>query len=208
MGRRCRGPVPDPACDGVEEVAVVGHDQDGAFVIDQVLLQPCDGFSVQVVGRLIEEQHVRRFSSSWHRATRRASPPDRSDVRVIGWAAQRFHRDVDLAVEIPKVFGVDLILQLAHLFGGLIRIVHRQVRCSDLRTGFLSATPSITFSRTDQGFVQLWLLGQVANFGALSVPRFAGKVFVHARHDLHQRGFTRSRSRPTTPIFTPGRKFR
>ena len=51
----------NPSCDGIEEVAVVGDDQDGAFVIDQVLLQPGDRFSVEVVGRFIKQKHIRRF---------------------------------------------------------------------------------------------------------------------------------------------------
>ena len=51
----------DPAGDVVEEVAVVGDDQDGALVVDQVLLQPGDGLGVEVVGRFVQEQHVGRF---------------------------------------------------------------------------------------------------------------------------------------------------
>ena len=42
----------------VEEVAVVGNGNDRTFVLLQMLLQPVDAFSVQVVGRLVEQQHV------------------------------------------------------------------------------------------------------------------------------------------------------
>ena len=45
----------DPAGDVVQEVPVVGDDQDRALVVDQVLLQPGDGFRIQVVGRFVEE---------------------------------------------------------------------------------------------------------------------------------------------------------
>ena len=55
----------DPAGDIVEEIAVVGDDQDGACVVDQVLLQPGDGFGVEVVGRFVEQQHVGRFEQQF-----------------------------------------------------------------------------------------------------------------------------------------------
>ncbi|MNS79535.1 hypothetical protein D3C72_1131920 [compost metagenome] len=43
----------------VQEVTVMGYNNDGAFIIKQEVLQPSDGINVQVVGRLIEQQVVR-----------------------------------------------------------------------------------------------------------------------------------------------------
>ena len=51
----------NPSGDRIKEIAVVGDDQNGAFVIDQVLLQPADCFGVEVVGRFVEQQHVGRI---------------------------------------------------------------------------------------------------------------------------------------------------
>ena len=51
----------DPAGDVVEEVAVVGDDQDRALVLDQVLLQPANRLGVEVVGGLVQQQHLWRF---------------------------------------------------------------------------------------------------------------------------------------------------
>src|SRR5918998_1552814 len=48
----------DPAGDVVEEVAVVGDDQDGALVLVEEALEPRDRLRVQVVRRLVEEQQV------------------------------------------------------------------------------------------------------------------------------------------------------
>ena len=42
----------------VEEVAVVGDGHHGAGEAHQELLQPFDRFGVEVVGRLVEQQHV------------------------------------------------------------------------------------------------------------------------------------------------------
>ena len=93
-----------------------------------------------------------------------------------GWAAQRFHRHVDLGVQIPEVFRVDLVLQLAHLVGGLIRVVHRQGRCSGPgRLSCFGHTQHHVFTDGSGFRVQLWLLREVANFGPLSVPRLAGE---------------------------------
>ncbi len=50
----------NPTCDRIKEVAVVGDDQDCAFVINKVLLQPSDCFGVEVVSRFVKKQHIWR----------------------------------------------------------------------------------------------------------------------------------------------------
>ena len=45
--------------DAVEEMAVVGDDDEHAFVFQQIILQPVDGIEVEVVGGLVEEQRRR-----------------------------------------------------------------------------------------------------------------------------------------------------
>ena len=49
----------DPLGGVVEEVAVVGDRDHGAGVAGEELLQPLDRFGVEVVGRFVEQQHVR-----------------------------------------------------------------------------------------------------------------------------------------------------
>ena len=48
-----------PVRDRVQEAAVVADEQQRAATRLEVLLQPFDGLDVQVVGRLVEQQHVR-----------------------------------------------------------------------------------------------------------------------------------------------------
>src|SRR5438477_3848995 len=48
----------DPAGDVVEEVAVVGDGDDGAWIFLEMALEPRDGFRVEVVGGLVEEEQV------------------------------------------------------------------------------------------------------------------------------------------------------
>ena len=48
----------DPLGGVVEEVTVVGDGDDGAGEAHEKLFQPFDRFGVEVVGRLVEQQHV------------------------------------------------------------------------------------------------------------------------------------------------------
>jgi hypothetical protein len=48
----------DPLGGVVEEVAIVGDGDHGAGEAHQVLLEPFDAFRVEVVGRLVQQQHV------------------------------------------------------------------------------------------------------------------------------------------------------
>ena len=50
----------NPAGHIVEEIAIVRHGDDGARVVLEKALEPGDRFGVEVVGRLIEEQQIRR----------------------------------------------------------------------------------------------------------------------------------------------------
>ena len=43
---------------GIEEVTVVAHDDHRISKVDQEVLQPRDGFQVQIIGRLIEDKDV------------------------------------------------------------------------------------------------------------------------------------------------------
>ncbi len=48
----------DPGGDVVEEVAVVGYDNEGAGEAFEVFFEPGDGFGVEVVGGFVEEEYV------------------------------------------------------------------------------------------------------------------------------------------------------
>ena len=48
----------DPAGHVVQEVAVMGDDQDGAGIIAQMAFQPVHALGVEVIGRLVEQQQI------------------------------------------------------------------------------------------------------------------------------------------------------
>ncbi len=52
----------DAGADAVEEGAVVGNEEERHAGFDQQRFQPFDGGDVEVVGRLVEQQHLRRHS--------------------------------------------------------------------------------------------------------------------------------------------------
>ena len=114
----------NPAGDVVEEVAVVGDDQDGARIIVQMVFQPGHRFGVEMVGRLVEQQQLGLFEQQpAQRDAAALAAGELADVGLVGRAAQRVHRQIDLGVEIPQPLGLDLVLQLGHLVGGLVGII-------------------------------------------------------------------------------------
>src|SRR5690606_33601732 len=99
----------DPLGDVVEEVAVVRNRDDRPLELREILLEPRDRLGVQVVGRLVEQQHVRLLEEN---ATKRdpasLTAGKRLDGGVIGREPERVHRDVDLPVQLPEALRLDL----------------------------------------------------------------------------------------------------
>ena len=118
----------DPAGDVVEEVAIVRDRDDGARVVLEEALEPRHRFGVEVVGRFVEQQQIRRQQQQ--PAQRDAAPlaaRQRRDVGVRRRQPQRVHREIETRVEVPRVGGVDAILQLRLLVEDLVHLLGRQV---------------------------------------------------------------------------------
>ena len=45
--------------DIVEEVTVMGYNDDRTFIFCQKILQPADGMNIQMVGRLVQQHNIR-----------------------------------------------------------------------------------------------------------------------------------------------------
>ncbi len=106
----------DPARDVVEEVAVMRDRDHGALVVLQEPLEPGDRFGVQMVGRLIQQQQI---GLRQQQPAERHPPPlaarERAHVLIARRAAERIHRDLDRALQLPPIDRVDLLLQLGLL---------------------------------------------------------------------------------------------
>src|SRR6266550_699812 len=179
----------NPTRDVVEEIAVVGDDQDRAGILPQVAFQPRYRFGVEMVGRLVQEQQVGLVEQQpAQRDPAALAAGEFFDLTVIGRAAQRVHRLVDLAVEIQQARGLDLVLQFGHLLGGLVGIVDRQlVVAIEDRLLLGDAQHDVLAHRP--GGVELRLLFEVANPRALGDPRLAVIFLVDAGHDPQQGRF-------------------
>ncbi len=113
----------DPLRDVVEEVPVVGHGEHRAGVLGEVLLEPEHALRVEVVGGLVEQQQVRLLQEQLgERDTALLPTGEVLDDRVRRRGAQRVHRLLELGVEVPRVGGVDVLLQRAHLGQQLVEV--------------------------------------------------------------------------------------
>ena len=118
----------DPARDVVEEVAIVGDGDDRALVVLEVPLEPGDRLGVEVVRRLVEQQQVGGGEQQpAERDAAALAAGERRDVGVGGREPERVHRLVELGVEVPRVGGVDLLLQARELVRGLVRVVRGEL---------------------------------------------------------------------------------
>ena len=151
--------------------------------------EPVDGFSVEMVRRFVEEQHFRLFEQQF--AQRDATPlaaRKLGDVSVVRRTAERVHRLVDLAVQVPKTFGLDFVLELRHLVGGLVRIIHGEIVVA-IEDGLLLRDAEHDIAAHVERRVELRLLRQIADPRALGDEALARIFLVGARHDAQQRRF-------------------
>src|SRR5487761_1861487 len=184
----------NPASDLVEEIAVVRHRDDGAGIFGQKALQPSHRFGVEMVGRLVEQEQIGLLQQQ--AAQRDAAPfaaRELGDGGVAGRAAQRVHRDLDRAFDLPAVDRVDLFLELGLL--GEQR-VHRVVGQAFAQLGadrFEALEQRLDRAKTvgdvtgDRLFgIERRLLRQIAGGDAFGGPGLAGKIVLDPGHDAQQ----------------------
>jgi hypothetical protein len=189
----------DPAGDVVEEVTIVRHRNDGAGVAFEETLQPGDRLGVEMVGGLVEQQHVRLRQQQ--AAQRDAAPLAAGNFRDVGvpWRqAQRVRRDFELALQLPAALGVDRVLQFRLLFEELVHLPFVEVRVGefvadrveavDERLDFADALDDVAAHVLVR--IELRLLRQQADLDAGLRPRLAFDLAVDAGHDAQERRFT------------------
>ena len=117
----------NPAGDVVEKVAIVRDRDHGAREILEEALEPRDRFGVQVVRRLVEQQHVgvgQQQPAERHAAALAAR--ERLHARFPRRQPQRVRRDLERALELPTAGRLDGVLQLALLLEQAIHLVVRE----------------------------------------------------------------------------------
>ena len=173
---------------------------DRARELLQELLEPRDGLGVEVVRGLVEEEHVVLLEEE--AAERHAAPlaaRDLRDVRVGGRAAERVHRGLERAVQVPAVRGFDGVLHLAvlghdlfHLGVGqalahlLAQLVEPREQLLDRRDAFLDVLENGLLR------VELRVLREIPDARPLGRERLAGELLVEPSHDAEHRRLARA----------------
>ena len=170
----------------------MGDDEDRARIGAQVAFEPVDGLGVEMVGRLVEQQEVGLLQQQ---AAERDAPPFAArklgHIGIVRRAAERVHRLLDLALEVPQALGLDLVLERRHLVSGLVGIVHCElVVAVEDRLLLLHAQHGVALD-VERG-VEVGLLRQVADFCALGDEALADEFGVEPRHDAHKRRLARA----------------
>jgi len=142
-----------------------------------------------MVGRLVEQQEVGLVEQQLaQRNTAALAAGEFCDVGLVGRAAQRIHRLIDLAVEIPEAGGLDLVLQFGHLVGGFLGIVHGELIVAIEDRLLLADAEHHVFAH-GLGGIELGFLLEIADPGALGDPCLTVIFLVEAGHDPQQRRF-------------------
>ena len=173
---------------------------DGGRIRLEIFLEPGDGLGVEMVGGLVQQQHVgRRQQQAAQRHAALLAARQLVDDRVPRRQAQRVGGDLELALELPAADRVDGVLQLGLLLEQLVHllVVHGLgepvadlVEARDLRE-----RAAETFHHDAAHVlvrIELRFLRQVADLDAGLRARFAFEVGVDPAHDLEQRGFARA----------------
>ena len=184
----------NPAGHVVEEISVVGDRDHRTRILGEETLQPGHAFGVQVVRRLIQQQHVRvRQQQCAKRYPAPLTARQLSHFGVPRRQAQRVGGNFQLPIRVPAVGRVDLRLQLALTFDQLVHLVVAHglgepvgygVELAELRHGFTEAL--LNGAAHVQAVVQLRLLREIADLHAFLWPGFALEFPVFAGHDAQQ----------------------
>jgi hypothetical protein len=101
----------------IEEVAVVGHQQQGAVPCAQAVLEPLRRARVEVVGRLVEDQQIGPRQEGAASATRRRSPMESASTsRSKGGQSRSAARPRISWLDVPAAEVLERLLQ-ARLLG-------------------------------------------------------------------------------------------
>ena len=102
---------------------------DGARVFGEMPFQPGDGLRVEVVCGLVQEKKIRPLEEDLaERDAPALAARDLRHVRVGGRQSQCVHRDLELAVELPRVRRLDRVLHALVLGQETLAVGLREVR--------------------------------------------------------------------------------
>ena len=139
----------------------MGDNDHGAVVIPERLFQPGHGLGIEMVGGLVEQEHVRFFEQDFaKRHTAAFTAGELGHIGIIGRQDQGIGGHIHETVHLPGIHGVNLVLKTAHFIHELVHLVLGKLLAH--LVGHLVVAP-------DQGMDWLQRLLQVAPDGLLGV---------------------------------------
>ena len=169
----------------IEEVTVMRDEDDGAGKVAQAILQPANGFGVEMVRGLVEQQQVGlRGQCAAERDAAFLAAGKCRDQRVHRSHAQRVSLGLDARLEIPAVGVFDMVEDFAEFrLGAVAGLVFAQPP-DQVRRARFDVRPHAAVA------LEFKLLRQVADAQFAPAKDFA-RVRIHlARENLQQRAFS------------------
>ncbi len=114
----------NPSSHMIEKIAIVRNADHRSFVLLQMLFEPIDRLGIEVVGGLVEQQHIgllQQQPTQCHTATF-ASRKLRYGL-IFGRTSQCIHRTLEAIIDIPCIYGIQLVLQFGLSGKKLIHLV-------------------------------------------------------------------------------------
>ena len=184
----------------VQEVAVVRYRNDCAGEAHQELFQPFHRFRIQVVGRLVQQQHIGLAQQEFAQGNAAFFTARQiADFGIPFRQTQRIGSDFQFMFRTAARGRTrrDNRFQAALLFRQCVKI---RIRIGVLGIHFFQTFlrrrhfAQTAFHFLAHGFfgVKLRLLWQIADFDAAHRHGFAFKLGVHARHNAQHGGFARA----------------
>ena len=168
-----------------------------------MLFEPVDRLGVEVVGRLVEQQHIgllEQQAAKSHAAT--LATREGVDLLVVGRALKGIHSALQFGVDIPGIGGVERILQLGLTLDEFVHLVGvlKHVGVGEGGIHLVEFSQQVHYwlhafaHNLDYGLpgVELRLLLQVAYRISGGKDHLALIIFVDAGDNLQQRRLTRA----------------
>ena len=125
----------NPGCQRLQERTVVGNKQHRTTKLQQHRLQPGNGMDIQVVGRLIQQQHIRLGNQRLGQQYAAAPATGQLGHLLVGGQAESCQRGIDQLIQPPAVFCFELNLhflqpsqlRITHIAGDQVVVLGQQL---------------------------------------------------------------------------------
>ena len=178
----------------------MGNSNNSTLILLQVLLQPVDRLRIEVVGRLVKQQHIRLLQQQTAKS-HTATLTTRQNSYALIWigTTQSIHRTLQHTVKLPAIHVVNLLIELTLTLDKSIHLVVGHW-LTELHIDILillqksngSCTALLDNLLYGLRVVELWLLLKVTHRVARCKYHLALIVLVDTCDNLHQGRFTRT----------------